>query len=129
MIKERERERKRICDTFEDVKKFGKALWSLGSSFVTWCRASIAPSSAGRPAEGGERRTAGVAAVRRQGVGGGRVGQVHVASGPYMQLAGKCIAGGDAGRAAARERKREGEGRERGRVTGGGGECTHKVDI
>lgn len=93
---------------FEDVKKFGKALWSLGSSFVTWCRASIAPSSADSPAEGGERRTAGVAAaVRRQGVDGGRVGQVHAASEPYMQLAGKCIAGGDAGRAAARERKRE----------------------
>lgn len=67
------------------------------------------------PAKGDGRTTAGAAAARRQGVGGGRVGQVHAASGPYMQLAGKCIAGGDAGREAARERKTEGERKGHGR--------------
>jgi len=44
-----------------------------------------------------------------------------------MQLAGKCIAGGDAGREAAT--RREKERRRDGRVTGGEGGCTYEVDI
>lgn len=102
------------------------------------CRASIAPSSAAtsptaRNGKGKKERSAGAAAVRRRGVVGwsGASALRHTASGPYMQLAGKCIAGGDAGREASsgESKMRSKTEREAKGSRGGEGECTHKVDI